>query len=307
MQALLFMISLQAIVRSSLAKGTPTRFVTDKLPVYFGSSSVRQSRDGTFMPSVANGYVGTVIYSDTIHVSGVFNGKAYPKKHPVYPVYLYQHTHRARIPSTASVGFSIPGVSGDTSYALDVHEAVFYRWFKATNLSVEQRIYAHRTRKNLLVVELTANNTAGREFKLNIVPNLGYMTDDIHFYMTESYRSEALAATGLVSKNFLAYVYLERKTAREVIASQDETRRACYWRSWSYNQTYCFGNFRLISHQIIENAIVLTTTTKITNFHMALIVHLKAKNLDLRASFDKRPHDRRLYPALISVIISLLF
>ena len=190
---------------SSSAKGTPTRFVTDELPDQHSRTSIRFSKDGNFMPSVANGYIGTVIYSDTVHVSGVYNGRAYPKKYPVYPVYLYQHAHRARIPSTASMNFRIDGIQGKSSYALDVSEGVFYKWFKAVNLTVEQRIYAHRTRKNLLVVEITAKNDARRNFSMSLIPNMGYVTRDIHFFMTESDRSEALAATGLV---WLSVIFL---------------------------------------------------------------------------------------------------
>lgn len=196
--AMLAVAMFSVVVHSSPAVGTPTRFVTDKLPKGYSRSSLLDSRDGNFMASVANGYVGTVIYSDTVHVSGVFNGPGYAKKHPIYPIYLYQHAHRARVPSTASLNFKVKGISGKSSYALDVGEGVFYKWFKAANLTVEQRIYAHRTRKNLLVVEITAKNDAGREFAMSIIPNMGYVTRDIHFYMTESYRSDALAATGLV-------------------------------------------------------------------------------------------------------------
>ena len=191
-------VSAISIVCSSSAKGTPTRFVTDELPDQRSRTTIRYSKDGNFMPSVANGYIGTVIYSDTVHVSGVYSGRAYPKKYPIYPVYLYQHAHRARIPSTASINFRINGIEGKSSYALDVSEGVFYRWFKAVNLTVEQRIYAHRTRKNLLVVEITAKNDASRNFSMSLIPNMGYVTKDIHFFMTESDRSEALAATGLV-------------------------------------------------------------------------------------------------------------
>ncbi|CAH3016355.1 unnamed protein product [Porites evermanni] len=192
--------SLISLVKSSSAAGTPTRFVTDKLPRDFSRSSVRHSRNGQFMASVGNGYLGTVIYSDTVHISGVFNGPSYPKKYPIYPVYFYQHTHRARVPSTASVNFKVRGIPGNSSYALDVSEGVFYKWFKAVNLTVEERIYAHRTRKNLLVVEITAKNDAGRKFAMDIIPNLGHVTDDIHFYMKDSFRGDALAATGLINQ-----------------------------------------------------------------------------------------------------------
>lgn len=206
--AVVLLCSIVPLICSSPAVGTPTRFVTNELPRAHSRNSVSNSRDGNFMPSVGNGYVGTVIFSDTVHISGVFNGPGNPKKHPIYPIFLYQHAHRARVPSTASVNFNVKGIAGKTSYALDVGEGVFYKWFKAVNLTVEQRVYAHRTRKNLLVVEITAKNKAGRNFTMDIVPNLGYITRDILFYMTESGRSGALAATGLVGLNHVSIVFV---------------------------------------------------------------------------------------------------
>lgn len=196
--ALAFLVGLGATVRSAMTAGTPTRFVTDTLPTDHQRVTVRQSKNGTIMPSVANGYIGTVIYSDSVHVSGVFNGKAYPKKKPVYPVYFYQHAHRARIPSTAAIDFKVAGIQGKTSYALDVLDGVFYKWFTADNLKVEQRIYAHRSRKNLLVVEISAKNNAGKEFLMSVSSDRGDSSVDIEFKEAESNRSEALAAVGLV-------------------------------------------------------------------------------------------------------------
>ncbi|KAK2553759.1 Protein-glucosylgalactosylhydroxylysine glucosidase [Acropora cervicornis] len=196
-----FLLSVASSVSSSRPPlGTATRLVTKKLPRHYSRSSVVSSRNGNFMPSVGNGFVGTVIYSDTVYISGVFNGPAHPKKNPIYPVYLYQHAHRARVPSTASINFRVRGVAGENLYALDVSEGVFYKWFTAELLEVEQRIYAHRTRKNILVVEITAKNKAGKEFEMDIVPNLGYVSRDIHFQMTESGRGDALAATGMVNQ-----------------------------------------------------------------------------------------------------------
>lgn len=192
-----------AEIRPTMAAGTPTRFITDTLPKQHNKVTVRQSKNGTIMPSVANGYIGTVIYSDSVHVSGVYNGKAYPKKKPIYPVYFYQHAHRARIPSTASIDFSVTDIQGKTSYALDVKEGVFYKWFKADRLNVEQRIYAHRSRKNLLIVEITAKNNAAKEFSMSVSSNRGDASRDIQFKLIESNRSAALAATGTVINVFL--------------------------------------------------------------------------------------------------------
>lgn len=195
---IVLLVGLGAIGCSAMTDGTPTRFVADSLPTEHQRVTVRQSRNGTLMPSVANGYIGTVIYSDTVHVSGVFNGKAYPKKKPVYPVYFYEHAHRARISSTVAIDFRLAGIQGKTSYALDVLEGVFYKWFKAENLDVEQRIYAHRSRKNLLVVEISAKNNADKEFLMKLSSNRGDSSVDVEFTTTESNRSGASAAFGMV-------------------------------------------------------------------------------------------------------------
>ena len=184
--------------KNTMAAGTATCFITDTLPTDHNGVTVRQSRNGTYMPSVANGYLGTVIYSDTVHVSGVYNGKAYAKKNPIYPVYFKQHTHRARVPSTAAIDFSVSGIQGKTSYALDVQEAVFYKWFRAENLQVKQRIYAHQSRKNLLIVEIAARNTANREFLMSVSLNRGDASDDFQFQTIESNRTGASAAIAKV-------------------------------------------------------------------------------------------------------------
>ncbi|EDO36562.1 predicted protein, partial [Nematostella vectensis] len=67
------------------------------------------------------------------------------------------------------------------SYALDVSEAVFYRWFKADGgtFDVEQRIYAHRSRKHLLVVEISVNNSLQRDVTLTLTTNRGGISRDV--------------------------------------------------------------------------------------------------------------------------------
>lgn len=77
-----------------------------------------------FMPSVGNGYVATIAMSDTIHIAGVYNGKAnitYANKDDhILPAPGKAHNkwnkdfvaHRARIPSMVSINFTldIPGI-----------------------------------------------------------------------------------------------------------------------------------------------------------------------------------------------------
>jgi hypothetical protein len=122
-----------------------------------------------FMPAIGNGYLGTQIGSDAIYVSGVYNGVA--SETP---------SHRARIPST--VAFRAPGNVEHT--ALNLREATYYRrsyilpykdagvgfapcnpwWSRTTGGSctsghgkawVEQRWYAHRLLRSVLVHEVS--------------------------------------------------------------------------------------------------------------------------------------------------------
>lgn len=181
-------------------KASPTRFYTDKLPTISSRVTVRDSVSGNFMPSVGNGYLGTVIYNTSIHVSGVFSGKANPKKKPVYPVYFYQHAHRARIPSTCALELDVPDVDGaKSSYALDVSEGVFYRWLSAEKFNLEQRIYAHRSKKHLLVVEISVTNGLGKPVSVKINNNRG--NDSLDIDLTEVQVEQGLmAASGKVTQ-----------------------------------------------------------------------------------------------------------
>lgn len=192
-------ITFQTGVMAATDRSTPTRFYTETLPTISSTVTVRDSVAGNFMPSVGNGYIGTVIYSDSIHVSGIFSGKANPKKKPVYPVYFYEHTHRARIPSTCALQVQVPSVhGGKDSYALDVRQGVFYRWFKAKNFNVEQRVYAHRSKRHLVVVEISVNNNLGKPVVIKMTNNRG--NDSLDIDMTEVQVEQGLmAAIGKVS------------------------------------------------------------------------------------------------------------
>lgn len=179
---------------------TPTRFYTDNLDEIYSKTSVRGSRAGQIMASIGNGYLGTIIYGDTIHVSGVYNGRAHSRRWPIYPVYLNDHTHRARIPSTCAVNYTVHNVNGSHSYALDVRQAVFYHWFHSddSRLTVEQRLYAHRVYKNLMVVEFIVKNNLGVDVFINITNNMGQPSNDILF-KEYRYKQGVKMAVGEVS------------------------------------------------------------------------------------------------------------
>lgn len=162
---------------------SPTRFYTKNLDEIYSKNTVTRSRPGRIMASVGNGYVGTIIYTDTMHVAGIYNGKAVSKQWPIYPLNFYEHTHRARIPSTCAINFTVEDRSGEEAYALDVSEGVFYRWFESDDkrIAVEQRIYAHRSRKHLIVVELSVTKSIGENVTLSLSNNKGQPSSDVNF------------------------------------------------------------------------------------------------------------------------------
>ena len=135
-----------------------------------------------FMPSIGNGYIGTIIMSDTFHVSGIYNGKANVK-----PVHLFtteklkygfksgigkqsswksNHTHRAHLPSPLAVNFTLD-IKGSRSYALDLKHGVFYQWFDNSVVHIEQKIYTHRNHKNIMVNEIKVKTSVPLKIKLH--------------------------------------------------------------------------------------------------------------------------------------------
>lgn len=179
----LFCLSTIAM-RPSPKKSTETLLYTKKLPSEdFSSVSITGNRAGNMMPTIGNGYVASVLYSDTVYVSGLYNGKAYPKFYPIYPINITQHTHRARLPSTCSLAFEVFGIQGDSSYALDIRKGIFYKWFDAVvgneTLTIEQRFYAHRQLRHLIVVEITIKNDLSQNVTLNVSNNFGEYSKDI--------------------------------------------------------------------------------------------------------------------------------
>ncbi|XP_012556543.2 protein-glucosylgalactosylhydroxylysine glucosidase [Hydra vulgaris] len=163
---------------------SPTCLFTEKL-------------NNNFLPTLANGYIGTVALSDEIHVGGLYNGKA-----NTIPDFLSKqrknrvkgstnHTHRARIPSTAAIQYRLNGI-GQSSFALDIQSNVFYKWFDSKNANVEQRIYAHSELKNVIVNEIIIK--ANRNLVLYFEKNEGKESEDIVFKNVKVKKASAFKA-----------------------------------------------------------------------------------------------------------------
>jgi hypothetical protein len=99
--------------------------------------------DSFALPAITNGYVGTVAFSESVYLSGVYNGAG-----------TLNPSHRARIP--AFINFEILNMNV-SSAARDLQTGAFFVRFASGSRRVELFLYAHRSRRNLLVATLTGN------------------------------------------------------------------------------------------------------------------------------------------------------
>lgn len=136
----------------------------------FESSSL--SWDPRLNPSVGNGYLATTVFSDTVYVSGIFNGRG--TKTP---------SHRARIPSTAAIIVRSNLTSNATVelFSLNVEQGVFYHRLVVENFTLEQKIYAHRVRQHVLVTEISLQNNMRDTVSLFLTNVFGPPSADIEF------------------------------------------------------------------------------------------------------------------------------
>ena len=136
----------------------------------FESSSL--SWDPRLNPSVGNGYLATTVYSDTVYVSGIFNGRG--TKTP---------SHRARIPSTAAIIVRSNLTSNATHelFRLNVEQGVFYHRLVVQNFTLEQKIYAHRVHQHLLVTEISLRNNMRDTVSLFLTNVFGPPSADVEF------------------------------------------------------------------------------------------------------------------------------
>lgn len=131
--------------------------------------SVDSLPDGASMPTIGNGYLATLIHSDTMYVDGVYNGPN-------------GTSHRARLRSTSSINitdFSFP--VRDRKYSLDVGRGMYVEEYISEDIRVEMSMYAHQWLNRLLITEISVVNNGSVPVYLNLSQNLGPPSDDVTF------------------------------------------------------------------------------------------------------------------------------
>lgn len=136
----------------------PAVFVASQLP-----------SDARFMAVLANGYLGTQVYGRSLHMGDVYNGNG-------------TESHRAHIPSTLNVLLSNTG-PGELLYGLNTRKGVFECVLKSERMLVVQRMYAHRSRRNLLVHSVHVQRTGPDQspLHLNLSSSFTPFSEDIDF------------------------------------------------------------------------------------------------------------------------------
>ncbi|KAJ2953896.1 hypothetical protein O0L34_g1527 [Tuta absoluta] len=100
-------------------------------PHIFASHSL--PTEDRFMPSIGNGHMATNVFSDTVYMNGLYNGRK-------------GESRRARIPAWANIRLNSTLTHRPFSpvYSLDTKEAAFKVRVDRDRSVVTQRIYAHR-------------------------------------------------------------------------------------------------------------------------------------------------------------------
>lgn len=125
-----------------------TRFTAHSLP-----------SDPRLWATVTNAYLGTRVYHETLHVSGVYNG-------------AWGDTHRAILPSPLNVQLEAPAGSGEQltkTFVLDTNTGSFLHTLEGPNFRASQRIYAHRTLPHVLAFSVSITRLATGSWPITVL------------------------------------------------------------------------------------------------------------------------------------------
>ncbi|KAM8813322.1 LOW QUALITY PROTEIN: protein-glucosylgalactosylhydroxylysine glucosidase [Rhynchonycteris naso] len=115
--------------------------------------------DPRLWATVTNAYLGTRVYHDTLHVSGVYNG-------------ALGDTHRAILPSPLNVQLEAPAGKEEqmtTTFVLDTNTGSFLHTLEGSSFQASQRIYAHRTLPHVLAFSVSITRLATGSWPITVL------------------------------------------------------------------------------------------------------------------------------------------
>ena len=127
--------------------------------------------DDRLMATIGNGFLATSVFSDSVFVAGVYNGR---RREP---------SHRARVPSSVAIRMSLEdkSIATTTTYSLDVQKGLFTHRIEGSGFAVEELLYAHRKLQNLIVVELRVQNSLDKALKILLSKTQSNKSEDLDF------------------------------------------------------------------------------------------------------------------------------
>lgn len=122
-------------------------------------SAPRMPSDPRLWATVTNSYLGTRVYHDTMHVSGVYNGAG-------------GNTHRAVLPSPLNVWLEAPaGIREQLTetFALDTNTGSFLHTLEGPSFRASQCIYAHRVLPHVLAFRVSIARLTTRKQSITVL------------------------------------------------------------------------------------------------------------------------------------------
>jgi hypothetical protein len=171
---------------------------------------------------VGNGQIATVIDSPSIYLAGVFNAAINHEAHGG------PRPFRARVPSINRINVAGAVFAGE---ALDLEQAVFYRRLLldgsngSCQMKLEQRVYAHCAKKELLVteVEIDASSCKTKQ-KVVIRIDTAGPSRDIHFQRSVGMSTPTWVGQVAIAEKFGAAPYVAFSSALAGIIKEIGTR-----------------------------------------------------------------------------------
>ncbi|XP_039665978.1 protein-glucosylgalactosylhydroxylysine glucosidase [Perca fluviatilis] len=146
----------------------------DEDPYIFSSDTLPSDR--RFLPPLANGLLGWRVYSNTMHMGGVYNGEG-------------GRCHRADVPCPLTVKVETDEAAQHT-YSLDTHTGIFTHTLSSASVTVTQSLYSHRYYPNLMVMEilLVRQMTSEEPIPVRLVSSFTPQSKDIVFESGPDYK-----------------------------------------------------------------------------------------------------------------------
>lgn len=124
--------------------------------------------DSRLMATMTNGYLGTRVYGDVLHVNGVYNGSV-------------GDCHRANVPSPLDIQLAISKEEiMDESFSLNIRTGTFSHSIQCSSFTATQQIFAHRFHRHLLVNIISLKITRGSSpVNVNLQTQFKAVSEDI--------------------------------------------------------------------------------------------------------------------------------